>query len=968
WKSGLYVVPNVGAGETDYPGSGVTGSWSVVSSSNISCGNTAVFSSATNPKATFSAEPGTYTLRWTLANGCSDDIVVTVSNCNSINFDGVNDFVTLKNNYILDSAFTAEVWVKTHDISGTQTVFAKRNSTETNRGYNLNIENGTVKFYWYSATGNGSISSTHKINSSRWYHIAVAYDGSTYKLYIDGIDLGTISGTVKSPSATDATVETIVGGIDQSFKSDNNIGNLFYGWMDELRIWNKALTPAQIRQMMNQEIESNGTAVRGTIVPLNIPGLNWADLDGYYRMTVDCGNLGAFKGVGGRLRNITTAQANSAPLPYTSRVDNKTWGTDDAWTHFTVWDAPNSLGIDGSTYIDWNIVQLSHNMTSGNKDITVLGLISDNTAKTLTMSDPGTSQNENNDGQGLRITHYLKMDGNIDLMGESQLVQDEGSILDVASAGKLERDQQGTSNMYNYNYWSSPVSPVNTSANNLDYTVDGVLNDGTNSSSPVKLQWTNSYDANAATNPKTLSRRWIYSYEDFPENSYSNWNYLNETGSLSVGVGYTMKGSGAGGSEQNYVFIGKPNNGTITNSISSGYQTLVGNPYPSAIDADEFIKDNVNGTGNGSIDGTIYFWEHYNSNITHILEDYEGSYSAYNLTGGVSIVIPDGISGQGTSAKTPGRYIPVGQGFFVTASTTGGNVAFNNDQRIFMREAVNTSVFMEANNQNAFFNDNVGDIESLEDMEETPAVIQRIRLSFVGPDGLRRPLLLGFTSDNAATDGFDYGYDALHSDEFNNDLFFMIDNDKYVIQGVGQFNNSKQYPLGMFLDQNGSVKVQLDDTENFGTAIDVFIYDSELNTYTLLNETDFNLDLDTGDYTNRFFVTFKSVDESSDESTELEETSDLEDTSDLEEEELDSQSIKFLQSTNEIFITGIQAQEINSVKLINLLGQNVMNWNNLNSLNSSEIRLSVQRITTGQYIIQVNTKTKTYTKKTIISQ
>jgi hypothetical protein len=45
----------------------------------------------------------------------------------------------------------------------------------------------------------------------------------------------------------------------------------------------------------------------------------------------------------------------------------------------------------------------------------------------------------------------------------SQLVQTAES-LDVTSAGSIERDQQGQSNKYNYNYWSSPVSPINTTA------------------------------------------------------------------------------------------------------------------------------------------------------------------------------------------------------------------------------------------------------------------------------------------------------------------------------------------------------------------------------------------------------------------------------------------------------------------------------------------------------------------------
>ena len=57
-----------------------------------------------------------------------------------------------------------------------------------------------------------------------------------------------------------------------------------------------------------------------------------------------------------------------------------------------------------------------------------------------------------------------------------------------------------------------------------------------------------------------------------------------------------MKGTTGTGSvtaEQNYVFVGKPNNGTIQLNISLNQSYLVGNPYPSALDADEFIKDNI---------------------------------------------------------------------------------------------------------------------------------------------------------------------------------------------------------------------------------------------------------------------------------------------------------------------------------------------------------------------------------------
>ena len=672
-----------------------------------------------------------------------------------------------------------------------------------------------MRFYWYSASGNGNIRSQFAIDTQRWYHIAVTFDGTDYTLYIDGIDVGTVTGNVNPPDSTAGNVEALLGAIDMDAGSNNTVSNFYNGWIDEVRIWNVAISQDQLRQMMNQEIDDN-TLVVGESVPLDIPGLNWSALNGYYRMDVSCGALEAYKGVRGRLRNITTSQQNNAPLPYTSRVDGQTWGTDNTWTHFNVWDAPNSIGIDGVTPIDWNIVQTSHSINSGDRNITVLGLISDTANKTLAISDPGTPQNELNNGEQLRVTHYLKLDGIIDLFGESQLLQDENSVLDPTSSGYMERDQQGTTNLFNYNYWSSPVIAQGNS-NFSSYSIDGVLRDGTNTNNNPhqNINWIAGVDSNTS-NPLSLAEYWLWSYDDEPENSYSDWHHIQSSGLLKPGLGFTMKGSDASTSYQNYVFEGKPNNGTITNTVSPGYQTLVGNPYPSAIDANEFIDDN-GPSGTNSIDGVLYFWEHFVSNTTHILEEYEGGYAAYNKIGGLPPYIPAEISGNGSFSKTPGRFVPVAQGFFVTASATGGNINFYNDQRIFIRESIGTSVFMESNPLTAESSESRNSVNS-----STEETVKRIRLDFTFFDNYKRQLLLGFVDNGEATDGVDYGYDALVSDIFTNDISWIIEDDFYSIQGVGEFDKQKQLPLAIYLANSGVVKIGLNDIENFEESMNMF--------------------------------------------------------------------------------------------------------------------------------------------------
>ncbi|MDT0554360.1 hypothetical protein RM519_13970, partial [Urechidicola sp. P050] len=89
---------------------------------------------------------------------------------------------------------------------------------------------------------------------------------------------------------------------------------------------------------------------------------------------------------------------------------------------------------------------------------------------------------------------------------------------------------------------------------------------------------------------------------------------------------YTSTNNSVTFTYQNYVFRGKPNNipegpaalaelshTTFSAPTGDSSISLTGNPFPSALDADDFIDDNVNST-----DNALYFWEHWSDN-THIV-------------------------------------------------------------------------------------------------------------------------------------------------------------------------------------------------------------------------------------------------------------------------------------------------------------------------------------------------------------
>ena len=976
------------------------GKWTIVNSTVDCTVDGFSFSDDTDPRATFTGDPGTYTLRWTVGPfgpdnllTCSDDVTIQITNCAIVDFDGENDNVTFRDNYNLNSSFSIECWIKPDATTNTggannaiQTIISKRDANNFgNKGYDLRLVNNTISFNFNNS---GSISSPYPIDTSRWYHIAVTREagGSSriYRLYIDGIEVNSISASGPSDNNNDF----ILGAMDQTGNPPNKPVNYFSGRIDEVRIWNKTLNVDHIRQMMNQQIDNSGGNVIGDVIPMIVRGpdankdgndddpLTWANLDGYYRMNqIDCGYLEAFKGgIDGKLRNISSQQDETAPLPYTTKANGNWNDTTVAtpWTYGdTVWDYPNALGVDG-TRIDWNIVVTNDNITSDTQDVTVLGLLSETPLAELTITDQGADQDETSAGTGLWITHYLKLDGIIDLIGESQLVQKRytptqfsESILEVASGGYLERDQQGTTNKHNYNYWSSPVSEINTTANNtlykIDYDIGGVLRGGYDSSNPTPIDWETGHDASGAMNPIGTTNRWIYAYENYPQNTYAAWSFKAETGTIATGLAFTMKGSGYGdpvNDVQNYVFTGKPNNATLTNPITNWFNALVGNPYPSAIDANEFIKDNIPGGNSGtsaSIEGPLYFWIHYDSNNTHVLRDYEGGYAVYSLGGAIGPVTPpitvDGliISGIGSSTLIPRRYIPVGQGFFVNAETTGGGpVTFKNSQRVFRREAPANSQFLRsANNSSPPVNNEEADL------------IKRVRLDFESSEGATRPLLLAFVPDNKATDGFDYGYDAKFFD-WNNSPSYMAwtikDNyNLFVIQGVGDFDNAKQYPVTVNLATSGKILISLAAMENFDHQENVYVYDSLLDIYSEINNSSFEMVLDAGEYLNRFYITFKGAEE--------EEIITVED-------ELENTIVNYLNNSNEIYVHVPNDINVKQVYLINILGQTINSWNTTNTPNiaSKEFKIPVKNLSEGNYIIKVETETNTINKKVIVTQ
>lgn len=545
-------------------------------------------------------------------------------------------------------------------------------------------------------------------------------------------------------------------------------------------------------------------------------------------------------------------------------------------------------------------------------DLTSIG------AKGLTVQDQMAVNLEN--------SLHLK-NGDLRLVGETQLIQTHsGTDTNIPGSGKLLKDQQGDNSVYSFNYWSSPV---NQSGN---YTIDNSMFDGTDSNinpfSPQVITFTNGSPFNGEPSvldgsntvivPLEINNNWLYAYAG--NGSFADWLSIDENTILNIGQGYTMKGTGTSSSQQNYVFSGKPNNGDYNISINIYENALIGNPYPSALDAELFLTDN------SAIIDALYFWVDGGS-TSHNLSQYLGGYATKNLTGGVppSVASPliSGIGSSGT-VTSPSRFVAVGQGFFVQAFANG-NIQFNNAQRIFKTE--------DASETNFYRN-----TENLENVN------QFIRIGYEDPEEFHRQLLLGFLPNTSANENYNPGYDASLYGLREDDLFFIIDDNefsRYGIQGVGDFHEEMEFDLGLIINELGTHTIMLDSVENFAGT--VFLRDYNTNTEIDLTQSNYEFSLPAGNYNNRYTIAFKPLN-----------------TLNTKTNSIDGVNI-FYDGLEAIIIKNTENINIKKVKVYNMLGQQVIAKEN--DLGTQENIIIPFKQKNGVYIVKLMTQNGTKSTK-----
>ena len=171
----------------------------------------------------------------------------------SMDFDGTNDYINTSLDTDSYSSFSVSAWVNGDDVNTYRTVASQtRYGNWANSSWLLYIEAGKMVFYIFSGGSAILAGKNTALSAGVWYHIAATWDGSTSKLYINGVK-ETTEGSVSSMNTS--TIPTLVGAYHDS--AGTSIAGNWNGKLDECAIWNRALSASEISALTTANAPAN---------------------------------------------------------------------------------------------------------------------------------------------------------------------------------------------------------------------------------------------------------------------------------------------------------------------------------------------------------------------------------------------------------------------------------------------------------------------------------------------------------------------------------------------------------------------------------------------------------------------------------------------------------------------------------------------------------------------------------------
>jgi hypothetical protein len=161
----------------------------------------------------------------------------------ALDFDGTNDFVEIPDGpgLSITGAITIAAWTNMRTTSsGEMAIVSKGGWAANDLPYELTEERGGVIFWqFYNDAGRDSCS-PNSPSAGEWHHITATYDGKVFKCYIDGVLAQEWAYAGAMPKNT---ASVTIGRRSRG-------GTFFNGMIDDVRLYDRALTAGQINVVL----------------------------------------------------------------------------------------------------------------------------------------------------------------------------------------------------------------------------------------------------------------------------------------------------------------------------------------------------------------------------------------------------------------------------------------------------------------------------------------------------------------------------------------------------------------------------------------------------------------------------------------------------------------------------------------------------------------------------------------------
>ena len=175
----------------------------------------------------------------------------------ALQFDGVGDVVTAPDTTDLNSGqLTVTTWIKTSMTNGFAGVIMKYGADENN-GWQLFLANGFIRAWYYGNKGGfiGGVDgiSAGQVADGQWHHIALVVNERGGRIQVDG--------DTRATGSWEGTPGAAVNGGDLILGTGVFVG-LFRGTLDEVTVWDRALTESEIIAMKGSSLSGREEDLR----------------------------------------------------------------------------------------------------------------------------------------------------------------------------------------------------------------------------------------------------------------------------------------------------------------------------------------------------------------------------------------------------------------------------------------------------------------------------------------------------------------------------------------------------------------------------------------------------------------------------------------------------------------------------------------------------------------------------------